>query len=117
MTSETLSPLLSPLTLALSAPLGAWLGSILLRKRYHEQIEALRAQIDSKRAEIRAAELENTQKATQILLENIVTPLRAEIQILRRDVERFRIAIEQIPRCPYAHECPVEECMRSEIVN
>lgn len=92
---------------------------------------SIRSELRKARAEARRAEAEadtvkitNTDNATRILMENIVEPLREELDATRkelnsvkREVARFRKAVEAIPLCPYHGECPVlgelqgsEEC-------
>lgn len=75
---------------------------------------ALRAARRKAKAEARQAEenaegteLDNEQKAAGIVMEYIVKPLKAEMTSLRREVTKFRKAVEKIPACPYANECPV----------
>ena len=50
---------------------------------------------------------EDIRKANDILVEGIVTPLKKEINSLRRDVDKFRKAVEKIPSCAHADNCPV----------
>lgn len=92
---------------AISAPLGVWLGSVLTRDRYRTEIEQLRADVQDKLANVKSTELDNVRKANDLLVESIVTPLKTEIKSLRRDVEKFRKAIERIPSCPESDTCPV----------
>ena len=92
---------------AISAPLGAWLGSILTRDKYKTEIAALRAEVAAKMSAVENSELDNVRKANDLLVETVVAPLQKEITSLRRNVDKFRKAIEKIPGCPHAHECPV----------
>lgn len=82
---------------------------------------SIRSELRKARAEARRAEAEadtvkitNTEQATRILIENIVEPLREELDATRKElnsvkheVARFRKAVEAIPKCPYHDECPV----------
>jgi hypothetical protein len=87
--------------------LGAWLGSILTRDKYKTEIAALRAEVAAKMSAVENSELDNVRKANDLLVETVVAPLQKEITSLRRNVDKFRKAIEKIPGCPHAHECPV----------
>lgn len=72
-------------------------------------------------ADADAVKLTNTERATRILVENIVEPLRQELYDTRKDLGktnrelvRLRKAIESIQRCPYRAECPVLDELRDE---
>lgn len=67
----------------------------------------MRAEVDEKLAGVKSTELDNVRKANDLLVESIVTPLKKEITSLRRDVDKFRKAVEKIPSCSYADNCPV----------
>lgn len=107
MNSELLNIILPTLVAAISAPIGAWVGSVLQRQKYKAEIAAMRADIDVKLAGVKSTELDNVRKANDLLVESIVTPLKKEINNLRRDVDKFRKAVEKIPSCAYADSCPV----------
>ncbi len=98
----------------LSTPLGVWLGSILTRDKYRAEIDQLRAEVSSKLSSVKSSELDNVRKANDLLVESIVTPLQKEISSLRRNVDKFRKAIEKIPFCPHANECPVSRQLSSD---
>ena len=99
---------------AISGSLGAWLGSVLTRDKYKAEIDALRADVASKLSAVENSELDNVRKANQMLVETVVEPLQKEITSLRRNVDKFRKAIEKIPGCPHANECPVSRQMWSD---
>ncbi|HJC17141.1 MAG TPA: hypothetical protein H9937_04150 [Candidatus Alistipes stercorigallinarum] len=107
MSSELLTIIVSSLVAAVSAPIGAWVNSKILRQKYDLEIGQLKADMDKQLSEVKSSELENVRKASDILMANIVKPLESEIQSLRRDVNKFRKAIEKIPSCPMADNCPV----------
>lgn len=98
----------------IAAPLGAWLGSILTRDKYKAEIDQLRAEVASKMSAVENSELDNVRKANQMLVETVVEPLQKEITSLRRNVDKFRKAIEKIPGCPHANECPVSRQLWSD---
>lgn len=98
-------------TLALVAivatPLSAWLGSIFTRQKYAAEVKSLRADVAKKQADNQGVELDNVRQGNEILLEQIVKPLKTEIKNLRHDVNKFRRAVEKIPACPHSADCPV----------
>lgn len=99
--------IVSSLVAAVSAPVGAWVNSKILRQKYDIEVGQLKAEMERKLSDVKNSELENLRKASDILMENIVKPLETEIKSLRRDVNKFRKAIEKIPSCPMADNCPV----------
>ena len=99
--------IVSALMAAVATPIGAWLGSRLMRAKYQAEVEQLRAEMQGKVAEVRSHELENVRKASDILMESIVPPLRLEIENLRNDILRLNKAIERIWACPHLDRCPV----------
>ena len=107
MSSELLTIIVSSLVAAVSAPIGAWVNSKILRQKYDIEIGQLKAEMQKKLSDVKDSELENVRKASDILMENIAKPLETEIKSLRRDVNKFRKAIEKIPSCPMADNCPV----------
>ena len=107
MSSEIITLIMSSITATVSAPLGAWIGARLQSQKYKAEIDGLRAEVQKKLAGVKDSELENVRKANDILVEGIVTPLKKEINSLRRDVDKFRKAVEKIPSCAHADNCPV----------
>lgn len=107
MIGEITIIVVSAIVAAISAPLGAWVSSRVLRQKYALELDKLRAEMKQTLSEVESTELENVRKASDILMEHIVTPLKSEIKLLRRDVDKFRKAIEKIPSCPMADDCPV----------
>ena len=84
------------------------------RDKYKAEIDALRADVASKLSAVENSELDNVRKANQMLVETVVEPLQKEITSLRRNVDKFRKAIEKIPGCPHANECPVSRQLWSD---
>lgn len=107
MSGEITTIVVSAIVAAISAPLGAWVNSRVLRQKYDLELGKLRAEMKQILTEVESNELENVRKASDILMEHIVTPLRSEIKSLRKDVDKFRKAVEKIPTCPMADSCPV----------
>lgn len=108
MSGEIITIIVSALVAAVSAPVGAWVGRKLERDKYRIEVEKLRAEMKDKLAEVKSHELENVRKASDILMESIVPPLKAEIINLRNDVQRLNKALERIWGCPHVDRCPVK---------
>lgn len=107
MSSEILTILCSTLFAAIAAPIGAWFNSRVQREKYNAELGKLRAEVEESILGVRKSELDNVRQASEILMNNIVEPLKIEIQTLRKDVKKFRKAIEKISTCPHSGRCPV----------
>lgn len=108
MSGEIITIIVSALVAAIATPVGAWVGSRLMRAKYQAEVDQLRAEMKDKLAEVKSHELENVRKASDILMESIVPPLKAEIINLRNDVQRLNKALERIWGCPHVDRCPVK---------
>ena len=108
MSGEIITIIVSALVAAIATPVGAWVGSRLMRAKYQAEVDQLRAEMKDKLAEVKSHELENVRKASDILMESIVPPLQAEINNLRNDVQRLNKALERIWGCPHVDRCPVK---------
>lgn len=108
MSGEIITIIVSALVAAIATPVGAWVGSRLMRAKYQAEVDQLRAEMKDKLAEVKSHELENVRKASDILMESIVPPLQAEIKNLRNDVQRLNTALERIWGCPHVDRCPVK---------
>lgn len=80
------------------------------------QAEAKKAEAEAEKAkvEVESMRITNTENATRILMENIVKPLKEELDALREgqrltkiEILHFRKAIERSSDCPYSKGCPV----------
>ncbi len=85
--------------------------------------DAERAKADAERAKADAesVHITNTENATRILVENIVKPLKEELNATREDLQatkkemastkremaRLRKAVEAAVSCPHSDDCPV----------
>lgn len=63
-------------------------------------------------AEAESVELDNEEKVNKMVREYFVEPLKKEMTALRREITRFRNAVERIPECPHSAECPVKESLK-----
>jgi hypothetical protein len=104
----------------ITAPLSSWLTAKLLRKKYDAEVDGLRAQVEASKADTRGDELANVKEAMSILMEQVVEPLKKEINAIRKELARLRRAVEKANRCPFADHadaCPVlYELRRAEDV-
>ena len=67
----------------------------------------VRSKIRKIRAETESLHLDNTEKATEILMHNIVEPLKQELYATRKEMALLRAAIRDARHCRYADDCPV----------
>lgn len=86
------------------------------------------AEAEKARAEAETVEITNTENATRILVENIVKPLKEELNATREDLQatkremvstkrelaRFRKALDTANGCRYADDCPVLRKLRDD---
>ena len=73
-----------------------------------------KAEAETAKAEANTVNITNTEQATRILVENIVEPLKQELDATRRDLSstkremaRLRKAIDDANSCKYSDNCPV----------
>ncbi len=107
MSEEITVIIVSAVVAAIATPFGAWINSKMLHQKYSVELKKLRSEVEQTLSTVKGSELDNVRKASDILMDNIVKPLKTEISSLRRDVDRFRKAVEKIPSCPMADSCPV----------
>lgn len=55
------------------------------------------------------AELDTIEKATKILMDSIVTPLKKELSDVRKEITRLRKAINKSNTCSFSSDCPVRK--------
>lgn len=112
--------IISLIAAIITAPLSSWLTAKLLRRKYDAEVDGLRAQVEASKADTRGDELANVKEAMSILMEQVVEPLKKEINAIRKELARLRRAVEKANRCPFADHadaCPVlYELRRAEDV-
>lgn len=98
---------------------GSLFGAIVSIVTIRSALKKARADAEKALAESDTVKITNTEQATRILIENIVDPLknelnetRKEVSSLKREVARFRKAVDSANSCRYSDECPVLERMR-----
>ena len=107
--------IISIIAAIVTAPFSSWLTAKLLRNKYDAEVEGLRAQVEASKADTRGDELENVKNGMSILMEQVVEPLKKEINAIRKELARLRRAVEKVNNCPYVAACPVRiELQRAE---
>lgn len=81
------------------------------RRKYIQEVEKLKADVQAAQVNTRGSELDNVQKAMQILMDEIVEPLKQEINAIRKELGKLRRAVEKSNTCRFTANCPV----RSEL--
>lgn len=95
-----------------AAPLSAWLSARMAKSKYAAEVEQLKADVKKTLSDVRGHELDNDKKAIEMIMELVVEPLRRDMKLLQRKLDRFSNAIEKINACPHADACPVEHELR-----
>lgn len=76
-------------------------------KKYIQEVEKLKTDVQLARANTRSNELDNVKKAMEILMDEVVEPLKTEINAIRKELGKFRRAVEKANSCRLADGCPV----------
>lgn len=98
-----------------AAPLSAWLSGRLQRRRYEAEIAKLQAEVKAAQINTRGDELDNVKTAMDILMQQVVEPLKREINEIRKELVRLRKVVEKANTCPHSTHCPVrDELQKSE---
>lgn len=93
---------------------GSWFTSVVLRRKYLNEIEILKADAKKKNTDTAGSEIDNMEKTLKIQVEYIVEPLKKEINVLRKRVIKLHRALENIGVCPHAPDCPVRRELQSD---
>jgi len=72
----------------------------------------LRSERKKADAQAKASELDNVEHASEILMDNIVKPLKKELNEIRQQVTRLRKAIDAARSCRYISTCPVHDSLQ-----
>ena len=65
------------------------------------------AEAERAKADAETVRITNTEQATRVLIENIVEPLKKELNATRREMSRLRKALNQANACDFNADCPV----------
>lgn len=79
------------------------------RRKYVQEVEKLKTEVQAAQVNTRGSELDNVQKAMRILMDEIVEPLKQEINAIRKELVKLRCAVEKANNCRYAVNCPVRD--------
>lgn len=98
---------------------GSLVGALISIVTIRSALRKARADAEKALAESDTVKITNTEQATRILVENIVEPLKQELNETRKDLgatkremARLRKSIDEANSCRYAAECPVLDRMR-----
>ena len=82
-------------------------------------VRKAKAEAEKALADAETVRIDNTEKATRVLIENIVNPLKTELNETRKDLNatkremaRLKKAIDDANSCKYSDDCPVLKRMR-----
>ena len=99
---------------------GSLVGALISIVTIRSALKKARAEAEKALAEADTVKITNTEQATRILIQNIVEPLKVELNETRKDLNatkremaRLRKAIDDANSCRYSSECPVLDRMRS----
>lgn len=70
-------------------------------------VREARAKAEKATAEAETVRIDNTERATRILMDNIVEPLKKELSATRREMARLRKALDGANDCEHRAGCPV----------
>jgi hypothetical protein len=101
-----------------SAIIGSsWIASVVLRKKYTQEIEILKAEIKRKGKDTDSVDISNMEKTLKLHTELIVEPLIKEANGLRKETRLLRRALEKISVCPHSAGCPVKHELQNDTAN
>ncbi len=75
-------------------------------------VRKAKAEAERARADAETVHIDNAEHATRILIDNIVEPLKKELNATRREMARLRKAIDGANGCEHRRDCPVLYGMR-----
>lgn len=91
------------------APLGSVITWYFSRAQSRKELERLQAEVEGLKKTNTGVDIANIKSSTDILIENVVRPLEKELKSVRRELSKFRKAIEKVKSCQYEDECPVKD--------
>jgi peptidoglycan hydrolase CwlO-like protein len=99
---------------------GGLCGAVISIMTIRSALKKAKAEAEKALADSDTVKITNTEQATRILIQNIVDPLKEELNETRKDLDatkremaRLRKAIDEALKCKYSDDCPVLIRMRS----
>lgn len=86
---------------------GGLITALLALATLKATIRKANAEAEKAKAEAETVRFDNAEHATRILMENIVEPLKKELNATRREMARLRKALDHANACVYHSSCPV----------
>ena len=93
---------------------GGLLASLVGIVTLRATVRKANAEAEKAKAEAETVRIDNAERATRILIENIVEPLKDELNATRKDLQatkremaRLRKAVDTANSCKYHDDCPV----------
>lgn len=78
------------------APLGSLLTWYVSRGQSKKELDRLQAEIEGLKKTNTGVDISNIKATAEILTENVVKPLEKELKSVRRELSKFRKAIEKV---------------------
>lgn len=120
----------------IAVPITSWITSKLLKAEYKTKIDKLTAEVEGLKNANNTVNLENTQKLIDLIMTSVVEPLKKELEetralyqktikevveplkkelnAVRKELSKFRLAVERIPECSFSDNCPVKRELRKQ---
>ena len=92
----------------------SWITSVVLRKKYTQEVENLKADIVKKHTDTKGIDIQNAEKMLKMQVDYIVEPLKKEINALRKTVNKLQRAVDKIGDCSYADKCPIRHELQND---
>lgn len=97
MTSEILNIILG----------GGLVGTVVAILTLKATVKKAKAEAMKAEADAESMRIDNAESATRILMDNIVEPLKKELNATRREMARLRKALDGANDCEHRADCPV----------
>lgn len=82
-----------------------------VRRKAMSEADKAAVDVTQSKEDVECTKINNDEKASKVLMEYIVEPLKKELSYMRRDVRQLTRAIERANECDYKEQCPVREEM------
>ena len=86
---------------------GGFVATLVALITIKQTVQKAKAEAERAKADAETVRIDNAEKATRILIENIVEPLKKELNATRREMARLRKALDHANACEYHSSCPV----------